>query len=669
MPDNNERAERQQELPIEVIVGNPPWSAKQKTAADDNPNVDYPELEERIKKTYVTRSTAKNKNGLYDTYKMAIRWASDRIENQGVIAFVTNGSWIDGNADSGVRACLVEEFSSVYVLNLRGDQRTQGELSHREGGKVFGSGSRAPVAITILVKNPDATHDGCRIHYRDIGDYLTREEKLEALEEAVSISGISDWQEITPDEHYDWIRQRDPAFAQFYRMGSEDTKLGKADDAIFRLYSRGLATSRDPHIYNFSHDACAESGQRITADYLAVLEDMVQRQLLILDENPDFKRQFDRAVKEAIRAKPDHTEEEAIRSQLLVFSRQKDLEESFDRAAEEAAHSHSSTLKWNLMLMNNLKRQKQTEFDEGYIRKTAYRPFVPTNCYADYTMMDSKYQMDRIFPDSSSENRIICVAGIGNKKPFSVLMTDLMADLNFNEAGAQCFPRYRYPTPTDAPETMDGLPGIDQEPERIDNISHTALDTFRYHYRDNSITKDAIFNYIYGVLHAPSYQEQFANDLSKELPRIPFAPDFHAFTKAGQVLAALHLGYETGEQYPLEELFTGEGDAQPDHFRLTAKPMEFVGGAKTILKINDHMSLSGIPPEAHRYVVNGRTPLGWFIDRYQIKQDSESGIVNDPNGWFVDPRDLVTAIERIVYVSVKSTRIIEGLPSQITDDR
>ena len=204
LPENNERAERQQKLPIQVIVGNPPWSAGQRSSADDNPNVEYPELEARVKDTYVERSTATLRNSLYDTYKMAIRWASDRISEQGVIAFVTNGSWIDGNADSGIRACLAEEFSAVHVLHLRGNTRTSGERARREGGQVFGSGSRAPVAITIFVKNPSATHDGCKIHYRDIGDYLTREQKLDALTEAVSIKGFSDWQAITPDKSYDW---------------------------------------------------------------------------------------------------------------------------------------------------------------------------------------------------------------------------------------------------------------------------------------------------------------------------------------------------------------------------------------------------------------------------------------------------------------------------------
>ena len=227
LPDNSERVERQQELPIQVIVGNPPWSAQQRSAADNNPNVEYPELQNRVRETYAARSRATRKSMLYDTYKMAIRWASDRIGEQGVVALVTNGSWIDGNVDSGMRACLAEEFSSIWVLNLRGNQRTQGERSRREGGKVFGQGSRAPVAITIFVRNQNAKRAGCRILYRDIGDYLKREEKLTILRDAVSIAGVDEWREITPDRHDDWVGQRDEAFQALYPMGSKEAKAGE----------------------------------------------------------------------------------------------------------------------------------------------------------------------------------------------------------------------------------------------------------------------------------------------------------------------------------------------------------------------------------------------------------------------------------------------------------
>ena len=621
LPENNERAERQQKLPIQVIVGNPPWSAGQRRATDDNLNVEYPALKERIRETYAERSTAKLKRGLYDTYKMAIRWASDRIQKQGVVAFVTNGSWIDGNVDSGVRACLAEEFSTIHVLNLRGNQRTQGERSRREGGKIFGSGSRAPVAITLLVKNPNATHDGCKIQYLDIGDYLSREEKLDDLHKAKSIKGFSDWQSITPNEDYDWIEQRSDAFTHFYPLGSQDARAGNTDDTIFRLYSRGYATGRDAYIYNFSREVCVENALRMTHDYLAALSEM--------EGNPEL-------------------------------------------SADTASRQHNSNLSWDANLRDNLRRQITTEFDDNHIRRVVYRPYIATNCYADYIFAQRKYQMDRVFPNSSSENRVICVPGIGSQKPFSALMTNIMPDLGFNEA-CQCFPRYQYPRPENGLNTTDTFQDFDEAPDRIDNISDTALQAFWDHYRDDTITKDDIFDYIYGVLHAPSYREQFANDLSKMIPRIPYAPDFRTFAEAGKALADLHLNYETCEQYPdlsVEPITPSLlWEEKPEHFLLGKRAMRFADKEeRTTLIINEHVCVSGIPEEAHRYVVNGRTPLEWFIDRYKIKQDKNSGIINDPNGWFENPRDLITAIERIVYVSVESTKIIESLPSELVSD-
>ena len=616
LPENNERAERQQKLPIQVIVGNPPWSAKQQDASDDNPNVEYPELEKHIAETYAKYSSVTNKQSLYDTYKMAIRWASDRVQEQGVIAFVTNGSWIEGNSDTGIRACLAAEFSSIHVLHLRGNARTSGDLRRSEGGNVFGGGSRAPVAITIFVKNPNAAHEGCRIHYRDIGDYLTREQKLEALGEAVFVKGFGDWQAITPDKHYDWVEQRSDTFTQFYPIGSQDAKAGKTDDAIFRLFSNGYKTGRDAHIYNFSGDTCAEYTQLMTEEYLKALSE--------IEENPEL-------------------------------------------TVAEVVKRYTANIKWDRELKNNLKRKKKTKFDKKHIRKVVYRPFVAINCYADYTFAQMKYQMDRIFPYAWSKNRVICVSGIGSKKVFSTFMTDIMPDVQLIFNG-QCFPRWRYPQPANTAQITS-----ENESERIDNISDTALRAFQEHYSDNTITKDDIFDYVYGVLHAPSYRKEFAYDLSRMIPRIPYAPDFHIFAEAGKALADLHLNYETCQQYPdlsVEPITPSLlWEEKLEHFRLGTRTMRFSDKQeRTTLIINEHVCLSGIPEKAHRYVVNGRTPLEWFIDRYKITQDKNSGIINDPNGWFENPRDLITAIERIVHVSVESTKIIEALPSEIADD-
>ena len=270
LPVNTERHNRQLHQPIQVIIGNPPWNVKQKSSTEGV--VLYNAMRSRIKETYVARSTATNKNSLYDSYKMAIRWASDRLCDQGgVIAFVTNASWIDGNADSGLRACLAEEFSSIYVLNLRGNARTQGERWRQEGDKVFGGGSRAPVAITLLVRNPAVAHKGCQIYYREVGDALKRDEKLGLLRDAVSIAGIDDWHVIRPDKYHDWINQRNPAFTRLMPLGSKEAKAGKANETIFGLYSSGYKTGRDAYSYSFGKETCATHARGMVTDYTGAL--------------------------------------------------------------------------------------------------------------------------------------------------------------------------------------------------------------------------------------------------------------------------------------------------------------------------------------------------------------------------------------------------------------
>ena len=628
LPDNSKRVEHQQKTPIQIIVGNPPWSTGQRSSADENPNVDYPEIEQRVADTYARRSTAKLKNSLYDTYKMAIRWASDRIGDEGIVAFVTNGSWIDGNADSGVRACVADEFSSAYVLNLRGNARTSGELRRREGDNVFGQGSRAPVAITLLVRNPKAKHNGCRIYYRDIGDLLDREAKLSILRKAESISGVADWKPIEPDAYHDWINQRNEAFQALYPVGSKEVKAGTGERAIFQLYSRGLATSRDAYIYNFSRDACMENARKMVKDYRAALKELERM--------------------------PNATQADV----------------------DDIARRHSSNTRWDLNLKNNLKGKKKVSYDRGKVTECQYRPFVRQHCYLEYALVNSKYQLDHIFPFGVSGNRAICAPGIGASKTFSVLMVDKMPDLHCLEFG-QCFPRYRYDQLVDT--RQDDLLEAESGLQRIDNITDAALHDFRVRYGDNSITKDDIFDYLYGVLHAYDYRGRFANDLVRGLPRVPLSESFHDFAEAGRKLSALHLGYETCKEAPLEIVPICDIDSleikplletelKPEDFRIGKKKMRFTDTKYDTLRINERIGLRGIHPAARAYEVNGRSPLEWFIDRYRITQDRESRIVNDPNGWFDDPRDLVSAIARIVHVSVESASIVANLPDLVADE-
>ena len=610
-PDNSERRRRQRELDIRVIVGNPPWSVGQRSAADKNPNASYPRLEGRVAETYAVRSRATLKRSLYNSYRMAIRWASDRIGDRGVVAFVTSGTWIDGNVDSGVRACLTEEFTSVHVLNLRGNQRTQGERSQREGGKIFGQGSREPVAISVLVRNPDAAHEGCRIFYRDIGDYLSRERKLEMLREWGSIDGIDDWQEIVPDRHHDWIGQRNEAFQALYPLGSKQAKAGRANDTVFGQFSNGYKTGRDAYVYNFSRNDCAANARKMVRDYLDALHDW--------DECGRDPEQFDAIVE-----------------------------------------FHSSDIRWDDKLKNQLQRGIPAEFSGHHIRNVVYRPFVSQFLYADTAFSQRPALTGEIFAADGGENRAICLTGVGSTKPFSVLMVDCMPDLELISKG-QCFPRYRYVRRENS-DLLDESAGL----KRIDNIFDTALSAFRTNYQDPAITKDAIFDYVYGVLHAPDYRARFADDLSKSLPCIPLAPDFHAFADAGRALAELHLGYESGPEYPLiQEAASLPG--QPDGRIFGSRAMRLDGEGDSILIVNDRLRLAGIPAGAHRYEVNGRTPLQWFIDRYRISRDKQSRITNDPNAWFADEAAFIAAVCRIVHLSVETVRIVDCLPRALSE--
>ena len=467
------------------------------------------------------------------------------------------------------------------------------------------------MAITILVRNPDAGYEGCRILYRDIGDYLTREEKLEMVREAGSIVGIDDWQRIEPDRHDDWIGQRDQAFETYYPLGTKEAKSGRSDDAVFRLFSNGYKTSRDAYLYNFSRDACSDNARRVVENYRNAL---------------------------------------------------RDWSEAGTEAADVGAiaERHSSHVRWDRELKNNLRRHKEICYSENNIWRTQYRPFVKQHCYVEYTLVNNKYQQDSIFPSEDCHNRAICVPGIGSTKPFSALMVDCMPDLHFVAFG-QCFPRYRYAR-REQSDLLDDPAGV----ERVDNISDTALDAFRTRYGDPEITKDAIFHYVYGVLHAPDYRARFADDLAKSLPRIPFAPEFRAFAEAGRALAELHLGYATGPEHPVFPE-TADLSGQPLGRLFGTRSMRLAGEGESVLIVNDRLRLSGIPPDAHRYEVNGRTPLGWFIDRYRVTTDKESGITNDPNTWFSDEAAFIVAVRRIVHLSVETLRIVHSLPDAISE--
>ena len=470
------------------------------------------------------------------------------------------------------------------------------------------------MAVAILVRNPDRKQAGCRILYCDIGDYRTRKEKLEIVCKAGSITGIENWQEIIPYRNHDWIARQEPGFVRLYPLGSKAAKKGLTDETIFSHFSNGYKTGRDAYIYNFSLGSCLENARLMIEAYQAALAD--------LGEHPSLAQ------------------------------------------AKAAAVQYTNNIHWERELTNNLWRKKEISYSPDRIGKAQYRPFVRQRGYIDDNLVQHSAVRRQFFPEADSDNRAICVPGIGSTKPFSALMVDAMPDIQlmFN---MQCFPRYRFEKPS-APLEGGLLKDDSRESSKVDNITDSALERFRMHYRDPDITKDEIFYYVYGVLHAPGFRSAFPNALARQLARIPLAAEFRALASAGRDLGELHPGYETCPEHPLELEFSGEGEPRPEHFRLGSRSMKYAGKRgdinKSVLIVNEYIQLSGIPDDAHSYVVNGRTPLDWFIDRYKVSTDTKSGIVNE---WFEQPEDLVAAIRRIVHLSVETTRIVRSLPAAL----
>ena len=616
-PENNQRVTLQRQNDIRVIVGNPPYSAKQESENDGNKNLAYPQLDTQIRNTYAAYSTATLKSSLYDSYIRAIRWASDRIKDKGIICYVTSGSFIDGNAMDGLRKCLTDEFTTIYCFNLRGNQRTSGELSRMEGGKIFGSGSRAPIAITILVKNPDKTNP-CQLFYHDIGDYLSREEKLKIITDFGSINGIQ-WQRLTPNDSHDWINQRDLAFEEFISLGDKGDKSTKI---IFNIYSGGVKTNRDTWAYNFSQTHLATNMNGL----IDFFNSQVNTYHVLYGDKPKNER-------------PD---------------------------VEKFIDTNPKKISWSFEIKEDLSRNKSGKFYENHIVRCMYRPYCHQWLYFDRQFNNRVYQMPKIFPNASLENLVICVPGVGATKDFSALISDHLPDLNLQNAGSQCFPLYYYEKPEANPVSRDMFAPAAPTGEyvRKEAIPDSILAEFRKVYAAPAMTKEDIFYYVYGILHSPEYKRRFAADLKKMLPRIPFAQDFWAFSQAGRDLAAWHLNYETIEPYPLKER-KSRLDLEATDYRV--QKMTFGRNGKEIDKstivYNSHVTLSGIPLGAYDYIVKGKSALDWIMERYQVTRDKDSDITNDPNDWSADPRYIVDLVKRIVRVSLETVQIVNALPA------
>ena len=607
-PENNQRVINQKQGNITVIIGNPPYSSGQGNANDNNQNLKYELLEKKLEETYASQGTGKR--ALYDSYVKAFRWSSDRIEDKGIVCFVSNGSFIDTNAMDGFRKCLVDEFTGIYCFNLRGNQRTSGEQSRKEGGKIFGSGSRATIAIIFLIKNPHKQREN-KVFYYDIGDYLSRDEKLNIIKNFGDISTIK-WEEIYPNENYDWINQRNDNFEKFISLGDKNDKTSKT---IFDVCCNGVLTNRDSWVYNFSKKGLSENIQKTINFY-----------------NQERERFF-----EAKSINPN--------LQFLKFIR-------YD----------STFITWDTRrLKGGLEKNKVIKFDANDLRSAIYRPFCKQYLYFNHDLIHSRFYQLNFFPNLNLENLAICVTGIGASKDFNALIVNTLSDIQL-QANGQCFPLYTYEKQSEL-GSLFATANTEQYSKK-ENIPDSILKEYQQKYQDKTITKEDIFYYIYGVLHSPEYKQRFASDLKKMLPRIPFTADFWTFSKAGRELAYWHINYETIEPYELEE-FKKELYLDDEDYRV--EKMVFGKNKnvidKTIIIYNSKLTLSQIPLEAYEYIVNGKSALEWIMERYKVTKDKDSGIINDPNHWSENPRYIVELVKRIVRVSLETVKIVNSLPA------
>ncbi|MFB6349614.1 DEAD/DEAH box helicase [Moraxella sp. ZJ142] len=635
---NSKRRKRQKALDIRVIIGNPPYSAGQTSENDNNSNINYPYSNKRIEDTYAKYSKATLKNSVYDTYIRAIRWATDRIGNNGVIGFVTNGGYLESNSADGLRKCLAEEFSSIYIFHLRGNQRTSGERSRKEGGKIFGSGSRAPIAIAILVKNPNAQTHG-NIYFHDIGDYLNREQKLDIVQNFQSINGITaenQWTQIIPDSFNDWLNQRDPNFDNYISMGD---KKDKNAVVVFENYSAGAATGRDYWVYNYSKNMLSQNMRAMINFY----NNEVNRHSILKDKNI---------------------------------------------AIDDFVNGDKTKISWTDTLKLRCEKHYKYDFQQDEIITALYRPYTKENLYFDKPFIHRTYQIPQLFPTPKTENRVICLTVTGSKG-FSVLMADLIPDLHLI-GDAQCFPRYLYEkteetNPTSGLFSQNFCNNIVDGYKQREAISDEALAHFQTAYPNENISKEDMFYYIYGLLHSEEYREKYADNLSKQLPRIPcvksFA-DFKSFEQAGQALAELHLHYESVPMYQ-NVLFKGglkivgnqlSGGIGEDFY---VEKMKFGGKMlnpetgkkeddKSKIAYNAKFSIEQIPLEAYDYIVNGKSAIEWVMERQSVKTDKASGITNDANDWAIEtmnnPRYPMELLLRVITVSLETMKIVKELP-------
>ncbi len=598
--ENTARVEKQKASPMFVVIGNPPYNAGQVNENDNNKNRKYPAMDARIEATYAKDSTATLKNSLYDPYVKSLRWASDRIGKEGIVVLVTNNSFLDGTSFDGMRKHLAADFDEIYVLDLGGNARKDKLVSD---ASVFGI--RVGVSINLFVKRAardrfsppyGEQREPARIFYYRTDDAWNKNQKFEFLAQSEHIGNVP-WQTLEPDARHTWLTEGlNAEFLTFLPMGSKVAKRTKSEPegVIFHTFSNGVQTTRDAWACNFNQE---------------VLSANMKRMIDVYNEH------------------------------VLLWQGRKDTS---GVNIDNFVNDDNRKIKWSSTLKQHLLRGRVAEFAETKRRRYLYRPFTKTWLFFDRVLTDRPGQFPIILPtpETETENRVICVSAAGAIKPFHTLMVSTLPDAHLT-GDSQCFPFYVY--------DEDGT-------NRRENITDWALQNFRAHYADDTISKWDIFNYTYGLLHHPDYRGRYAADLKRDLPHIPYAEDFWAFADAGAKLAELHVNYETQPQYPLN--FISEPgvplDLRVERMRLSKD--------KTQLKYNASLTLDGIPAKALEYQLGTRSALEWVVAQYRVKIDkNRSEIVNDAND-AENPRSIVELIGSVITVSLETMEIIAGLP-------
>ncbi|MBE9145778.1 type ISP restriction/modification enzyme [Planktothrix mougeotii] len=590
-PENTARVQRQRSSPIFVIIGNPPYNAWQVNENDNNKNRKYEEVDQQIRETYAKDSKATNKSSLSDPYVKAIRWASNRIGDEGIIALVTNNSFINALAFDGMRKHLEKDFDLIYLVDLGGNIRKNTDPS-KSIHNVFDI--KVGVSINIFIrKNRPNQSKNTKIYYASVGEFWRKEEKLGYLDQSQSYSNI-EWSLINPDQKYTWLTEGlQDDFESFIPIGNKETKDKSINESdIFRNYSSGVQTNRDVWVYNFNKNLLVENIKLTIENY----------------NHQVYQWKTKRTPKDTV-------------DSFVIYD--------------------DTKIKWSSRLKECLNSGNIADFNNEKIRLSMYRPFSVQLLYFDEIFNHRRGQFAYIFPtlDTEKENRVIAVTN-HSQIPFLVQITNCIPSLDVGGRPGQCFPFYTY--------DEDGT-------NRKENITDWSLEEFRNYYQDQTITKWDIFYYTYGILHHPTYRERYAANLKRELPRIPYAPDFRGFVNAGQQLADLHLNYEQQPEYNLKFI---ENDQVPLNWRVEKMKLS---KDKTQIIYNEFLTLSGIPPEVFEYRLGNRSALDWIIDQYQVKIDKRSGIVNDPNR-LDDEQYIVRLMGQVITVSLETVKIVNHLP-------